>query len=63
MLGPLAGALKSGPWWTLTYQPPDGIEYSAGTVLVTVAAPEESAMTWLKAYAIPPFLAQEPVWT
>ena len=26
MLGPLAGALRSGPWWTLTYQPPVGTE-------------------------------------
>ena len=26
MLGTLAGALRSGPWWTLTYQPPVGTE-------------------------------------
>jgi hypothetical protein len=26
MLGALAGALKSGPWWMLTYQPNAGTE-------------------------------------
>lgn len=58
----MAGALKSGPWWMLTYQPEAGTAYPAGTVVVTVATPAESATVSCRANATPPGMAQLPTW-
>jgi hypothetical protein len=62
-LGAYWGLVKSGPWWTLTYQPDTGIAYPTGTVLAVVALPEASATTGCSAYAMPPGAAHSPACT
>jgi hypothetical protein len=62
MLGALAGALKSGPRWMLTYQPDDGTEKEVGTTVTMLPAPDPSAMSCCSAYATPPGAAHFPKW-